>query len=510
LLVLGYPDVYTAADRVPEVLAAGPIGLEGLDDRLIGAMRRKNLHVEEVALLPEGGGWLLAEFGGASPEEAEGRARALQASLAAANEPPAMRLFADPASQRRIWEVRESGLGATAMVPGKADTWEGWEDSAVPPERVGAYLRDLRRLYDEFGYDAAMYGHFGQGCIHGRVDFDLTSRAGIDRFVEFLGRAAELVVSYGGSLSGEHGDGQARGALLPTMFGDELIAAFREFKAIWDPERRMNPGKLVDAYRPDDNLRLGVDYRPWDPATTLAFPEDGGSFARSALRCVGVGKCRRHDGGVMCPSYRVTLAEEHSTRGRARLLFEMTQREVIGQDGWRDESVKRALDLCLACKGCKGECPVHVDMAAYKAEFLSHYYAGRRRPRAAYAFGLVDVWARAAAPVAGLANLLTQAPGLSRLAKAIAGVAPERRIPRLARQTFRAWFARRAPRNLQGPRVLLWPDTFTNFFQPEIGRAAVAALEAAGRRVVLPPSGLCCGRPLYDHGMLDRAKGLLR
>jgi FAD/FMN-containing dehydrogenase/Fe-S oxidoreductase len=515
LAVLGYPDVYAAGDHVPEILEWQPIGLEGLDDRLISFMHTKGLHPESVAMLPPGGGWLLVEFGGDSQDEADARARRMTGALQQSAGAPAIRLLESKHEAKQIWEVREAALGATAFVPGMPDAWEGWEDAAVPPARLGGYLRDFRELVDRYGYGCTLYGHFGQGCIHTRIDFDLYSRAGIDSYLAFIDQAADLVVRYGGSLSGEHGDGQARAALLPKMFGAELVGAFAEFKALWDPQGKMNPGKVVHAFRPDENLRLGVDYRPWEPPTHLHFPDDQGSFARAALRCVGVGKCRRlaSEGGVMCPSYMVTREEKHSTRGRARLLFEMLERDAIGQRGWRDESVKEALDLCLACKGCKRDCPVNVDMAAYKAEFLHHYYAGRPRPRSAYAFGLIYWWARLASRVAPVANFVARAPGLAALAKAAAGMAPERRIPRFAGRTFKDWWrARERGRERErgqrpdGPRVILWPDTFNNYFHPETAQAAVEVLEAAGRRVVVPETPLCCGRPLYDYGMLRLAR----
>jgi Fe-S oxidoreductase len=316
-------------------------------------------------------------------------------------------------------------------------------------------------------------------------------------------------VSYGGSLSGEHGDGQARAELLPKMFGEDLVQAFREFKALWDPDWKMNPGKVVEPYRLDENLRLGPEYHPWEPRTHFQFPEDHGSLAHATLRCVGVGKCRRYEGGVMCPSFRVTREEQHSTRGRAHLLWEMTRGGVIG-DGWRDPAVKQSLDLCLACKGCKSDCPVGVDVATFKAEFLSHYYQRRARPPSAYAFGNIDRWASLASRAPGLANLATQLPLLRDLAKQISGIAMERSIPPLAPQSFRAWFGRRATRNSEGTPVLLWPDTFNNYFLPETAKAAVEVLEAAGFQVRLPEGNLCCGRPLYDWGMLERAKRLLR
>jgi Fe-S oxidoreductase len=275
----------------------------------------------------------------------------------------------------------------------------------------------------------------------------------------------------------------------------------------------MNPGKIVEPYRMDENLRLGANYKPWEPETHFQWPEDGGSFAHAALRCVGVGKCRRKAGkkaedDTMCPSFMVTHEERHTTRGRAHHLWEMLHGDVI-TDGWRDESVKEALDLCLACKGCKGDCPVNVDMATYKAEFLSHYWEGRMRPRHAYAFGLIDQWARLASIAPGFVNLFTQLPVLSTAAKKLAGMPMGRKIPAFAPETFRSWFQKRAPQNQGQPTVVLWADTFNNYFLPETAQAAVEVLEHFGYQVKVPMQHLCCGRPLYDYGFLDRAKGYL-
>ncbi|MDQ3914473.1 MAG: FAD-binding oxidoreductase [Actinomycetota bacterium] len=509
LLVLGYPDVYRAADHVQDVLAYEPIGLEGIDDRLVHFMHKKGLHREDVELLPEGGGWLLAEFGGDTRAEASDRANDLVQDLRRQAAAPSTKLFDDPDEERMVWEIRESGLGATAVVPGEPVTWEGWEDAAVPPDRLGDYLRDFRSLLNRYRYGCSLYGHFGEGCIHTRIDFDLKTADGIAKFRSFVEEAADLVVSYGGSLSGEHGDGQSRAELLPKMFGDELVEAFGRFKAIWDPDNKMNPHKIVQPYKLDENLRLGTGYRPPTLATHFSFGDEGGSFAEAAGRCVGVGLCRRHDGGTMCPSYMVTREEKHTTRGRARMLFEMLQGDPLRR-GWRDRAVKESLELCLACKGCKSECPVNVDMATYKAEFYSHYYKRRLRPRAAYAMGLVYWWARLASKAPRLANSFAHAPGLSRVVKALGGVAPQREIPRLARSPFTHWFDKRAPRDTEGRRVVLWPDTFNNYFHPEVAKAAVTVLEDAGCRVEIPKRPLCCGRPLYDFGMLPTAKRLLR
>ena len=400
-----------------------------------------------------------------------------------------------------VWLIRESGLGATAFVPGEAATWEGWEDAAVPPERLGAYLRDFRRLQGRYGYRGALYGHFGQGCVHTRTNFDLETPGGIARFRSFIGEAADLVVSYGGSLSGEHGDGQARAELLPKMFGPSLVDAFREFKRIWDPDGLMNPGKVVDPYAATDNLRR-PGYQP-DPVRTFFPLAVEGGITGAALRCVGVGKCRKTDKGTMCPSYMVTREEQHSTRGRAHLLFEMLRGETI-TGGWESQEVKRALDLCLACKACKSECPVSVDMATYKAEFLAHYYERQSRPIRAILFGHIDWWAALASRAPRAINACASIRPLAALLQSMAGIAPERRLPRFASETFQRWMQRHPPRS-EGRRIILWSDTFTNYFYPEVGRAAVAVLERLGYYVVVPPQ-TCCGRPLYDFGLLESAR----
>jgi FAD/FMN-containing dehydrogenase/Fe-S oxidoreductase len=510
LLVLGYDSIYEAADHVPQIMALRPLGLEGMDYRLVDFMKAKDLHLKHLVHLPAGSGWLLAEFGGDSIEEARRTAEAALETLRSAGAPfREARVIHDAAEQKAVWIVRESGLGATAFVPGQPASWEGWEDAAVAPEKLGPYLREFRALLDRYEYDCALYGHFGEGCIHCRIDFDYATREGVERYLAFIDEAADLVLRYGGSISGEHGDGQARGALLGKMYGEDGVEAFREFKRIWDPDGKMNPGKVVDAYSPGENLYMGPDYSVGHWETTFQFPTTGFSFTQAPTRCVGVGKCRRRQGDVMCPSYMVTKEEKHSTRGRARLLHEMLRGEVI-RDGWRSEEVKEALDLCLSCKGCKHDCPVDVDMATYKAEFMSHYYEGRVRPRSAYALGLVHWGVRLASLAPELANALADLPPIARLVKAVAGVAPERDLPVIADITLRDWFRRRGNGQARGPRVILWPDTFNNYFQSDVGRATVEVLEGIGFHPVLPPRVLCCGRPLYDFGMLDLAKRQLR
>lgn len=519
LLVVGFPDIYLAGDAVPQVIASGPIACEGLDTGIIGGLRERGLRLEDIALLPEGNAWLMVEFGDDERAEAVRKAKVLQDALGG-------KLIEDKALASRIWTIRETGASATALnlkgTPGP-DPIVGWEDAAVDPSRLGDYLREFQALVDRFGYRTSLYGHFGDGCIHARITFNLRTPQGTAHWRKFLFAATELVVKFGGSISGEHGDGQARAELLPAMYGPELMEAFRDFKRIWDPRGRMNPGKLVSAegevYRLDENLRLGPGYKTVQIATRMAFAgEIGDGFGRAAERCVGMGKCRAAEGGTMCPSYRATREERYSTRGRARLLSEMLRGEVI-TDLWQSEEVREALDWCLGCKGCRSDCPTHTDMASYKAEFMSHHYEGRPRPRQAAFMGRIGEWAPRAAKFARLANFFSGTPGFAAIAKRVAGIAPERPLPRFAAATFRARFeasrsARRNPARDGGARrgdpVILFPDTFSNHFRPQTALAAADVLEAAGCRVDLPREALCCGRPYYDFGMLDEAKAALQ
>ncbi len=509
LLVIGFPDVATAADAVPVVREQRPIALEAFHVHVIENMNRKGKVLSGARLLPDGQAWLLVECGGESPREAEERARQAMAALERSDvHQQGMRVLTDWDEQKEVWEIREAGVGSS-RVPGIEDAWPSWEDSAVAPERLGDYLRDLQGLLARFGYAYTMFGHFGQGCVHLRITFDPKTPEGVRNYRRFMEQAADLVVSYGGSLPGEHGDGQARGELLPKMFGSEIIQAFREFKAIWDPGGLMNPGKVVDALPLDQNLRTGPDYHPRRVVTHFRFPDDHGSFAEATERCFGVGKCRGLGGGTMCPSFMVTREEQYTTRGRAHLLFEMMRGDAI-RDGWQDEHVKDALDLCLACKGCKGDCPVSVDIATYKAEFLSHYYESHPRPPSAYAFGLVGYLARLASAAPSAVNLVTQTPILRDVAKAAIGMAPERHIPTFASTSFQRWMRRHGASTTGTKEVILWPDTFNNFFHPHIARAATEVLEQAGFRVRVPQGFVCCGRPLFDYGFLDLAERRLR
>ncbi|MFH9425653.1 FAD-binding and (Fe-S)-binding domain-containing protein [Streptomyces sp. NPDC017529] len=505
LAVLGYADESAAAEAAHTLLPYSPLTVEGMAADLVGS----------AADLPKGGAWLFVEMGGDDPGEALAHAGKLCRGAGAATTDHVV--VTDPARQRALWRVREDASGTATRMPDGSEAWPGWEDCAVPPARLGAYLRDFRALLAQHGLRGTPYGHFGDGCIHVRIDFDLLGAEGVRRFREFSCDLGDLVVAHGGSLSGEHGDGQARAELLPKMYGTELVGLFERFKDLWDPAGGLNPGMLVRPGRMDENLRFApLPKRPVD--VEFGYPHDSGDFSAAVRRCVGVAKCRTtapSPSAVMCPSYRATGEERHSTRGRARLLHEMLAGEVV-TGGWRSEEVRDALDLCLSCKGCRSDCPVGVDMATYKAEFLHHHYAGRLRPAAHYSMGRLPRWLRAAAPVAPLLNALARTP-LAGAGKRLGGIAPQRAIPELAAEPFVRWWAKRAGPSgtARGPAVLLWPDTFTNYLAPEVGRAAVQVLETAGLSVRLPPArrrqgALCCGLTWVSTGQLDQARTVMR
>ncbi|MCP9212871.1 FAD-binding and (Fe-S)-binding domain-containing protein [Streptomyces sp. NEAU-Y11] len=505
LAVLGYPDESAAAEAAHTLLPYGPLTVEGMAADLVTG----------ASGLPKGGAWLFVEVGGGSREEAY--ARAGEIARAAGTATTDHTVVADPAGQRALWRVREDASGTATRMPDGSEAWPGWEDCAVPPARLGPYLRDFRGLLTQHGLRGTPYGHFGDGCIHVRIDFDLLSEAGVRVFRDFSTDLADLVVTHGGSLSGEHGDGLARAELLPRMYGEEMVGLFHRFKDLWDPAGGLNPGVLARPRRLDQDLRFdSLPRRPVD--VEFGYPHDGGDFSAAVRRCVGVAKCRNESvsgASVMCPSYRATGEERHSTRGRARLLHEMLAGEVV-RDGWRSQEVHDALDLCLSCKGCRSDCPVGVDMATYKAEFLHHHYEGRVRPAAHYAMGWLPVWLRAGAALraAPVANALSGVAPLAALAKRAGGIAPERDIPELAREPFTRWWRDRVRTAGPGPdtgrTVVLWPDTFTNYLSPSAGRASVAVLEAAGLRVVVPPKPVCCGLTWVSTGQLDRARAVMR
>ncbi len=512
LCLLNFCDVPTAAEWVMRIREYDPIALEGMDPKLLENNRKKGINLEDADQYPVAGGYLIVEFGGDTKAEAMQKAEHLAESLEPGTDGyEGAMVIGDRFRQNQIWKIRESGLGSGARIPGEGDSWPGWEDTAVAIEDLGDYLRDLKALFDKYGYQAGLYGHFGQGLVHCRINFDLKSDKGVRDYREFIEEASDVIVDkYQGSYTGEHGDGQARGELLVKRFGPELMDAMHEFRAIWDPDGMMNPGKAAAYARPlDADLRLGADYEPWEPETHFKFPEDDGKFSRATLRCVGVGKCLRDSGGTMCPSHMVTHQEKHATRGRTRLLFEMLNGEET-PTSWDNEDVREALDLCLSCKGCLNDCPVNVDMATYKAEFLSHYYEHHMRPVASFSMGLIDQWARIASTMPQVVNTLGRTPIIADLGKRALGIATQRTPPRFASQTFKDWFKDHpSTRTENAPPMVLFADTFNNHFHTGNLKAAARVFEALGYDVHVPQAHLCCGRPLYDYGMLDTAEKYL-
>ena len=515
LVVLGYEEIYFAADSVPQLLPLNPIAMEGLDDGIIDGLKVRGMKLADIAELPAGNAWLMIEFGALSSEDAVALAR--KAVEIAPDLPgrPTVRLVTDSGLMNRIWTIRETGASATSLglVPDEPDPVVGWEDAAVEPEHLGKYLREFKSLVSSYGYKTNLYGHFGDGCIHSRITFDLKSQDGLDNWRAFLDEAAHLVVRYGGSLSGEHGDGQAKGEYLRIMYSDEIMNAFAEFKAIWDPLNKMNPGKLIHAMSVDANLRLGPDYQRREIPSQFTYDARLGDqgLARETERCIGMGKCRSLDGGIMCPSFRATREEKYSTRGRARLFFELLKGDVI-EDAWQNEEVKDSLDLCLSCKGCKTDCPTNVNIARYKTEFLNRYYSEKPRPVMDAMIGRIGEWLPHATKFSPVLNY-AMGNSLVRTAGAYFGLARQAKFPKIASKSFRS--SATAQRILKsagvstGTEVLLWVDSFNNGFTPKVLEAGVTVLEALGFTVQLMKRHVCCGRPYYDVGMIDEAKSNL-
>ena len=521
LVLLGYPTMADAADDVPTMLPFGPIACEGLGARIVDIFRDARGE-SAIPELPRGDGYLYVELAGDDPAELA----AVGARVVAASAALGHRHVVDPAEQAVLWRIREEGAGLASRSFDRP-ALSGWEDAAVPPANLGRYLRDFEALMDQHGVQGVPYGHFGDGCVHVRIDFGLDEGQGRGAYRDFITDAARLTASHGGSFSGEHGDGRARSELLPLMYSTEAVELFGRVKHVLDPAGVLNPGVLVDPRPLDADLR--GQHRSWGlqgDRQGLALLHDdvridgrvaGGSFGAAVHRCTGVGKCivaQPSGGTVMCPSYQATRDEKDSTRGRARVLQEMVDGRLVGE-GYRSPEVHEALDLCLSCKGCASDCPTGVDMATYKSEVLHQTYRGRVRPRSHYVLGRLPMWARLAAPVAWLANLGLRTPGLAHVARWVAGVDQRRSLPLFAQGGLRRGvlgrWARRRPVADVHPRgpVLLWADSFTEYFSTAGGRAAVELLEAAGYRVELLDRPACCGLTWITTGQLDSARSIV-
>ncbi|NKE08499.1 FAD-binding oxidoreductase [Kocuria subflava] len=527
LAVLSFDDSFDAATAAPALRVKDVATIEGMGGDLLDALRTRPGQENAGEQLPEGNGWLYCEVGGATREAAQARAHELRGLVDAAGSVSVRNavVVTDPQEVRDLWRIREASAGIVTRLPDGGEAWPGWEDSAVPPQHLGDYLRDLYALLAEFDLRGIPFGHFGEGCVHIRISFDFNTEDGVQVYRTFIDRAAKLVHRYGGSVSGEHGDGRARSALLSTIYSPEALQAFREFKRAFDPDGLFNPGVLVDPEPIDQGIRPGPGARKFDLTPVHAFSHDGGSVAGALNRCVGVGACRS-DVGAMCPSFVATKDEVHSTRGRMRSLAEMLRGENL-KDGWKSKETLEALDLCLSCKACATECPVNVDMATYKSEFLHHHYGeglrsfvGRnRRPMAHAVMGWLPVLARSMNLVPGIPAVANAAMGVKPLQKTVmklGGVETQREMITFANRPLASWFKNRAKaagQDLQPgedpegrPSVVLWPDSWTNFMSDGPGKAAVEVLEAMGYRVLMPMGDVCCGMTWHSTGQLDALK----
>ncbi|WP_461022427.1 FAD-binding and (Fe-S)-binding domain-containing protein [Thalassiella azotivora] len=521
LVVLGYPSMAEAADAVPAVLPHGPVACEGMDARIVDVVRTRR-GPGAVPELPRGGGWLFVELVGDEEAAVADAATRLASSVGALGS----RVVTDAVEAAALWRIREDGAGLSARTPAGDPAHAGWEDAAVPPASLGAYLREFEALMADRGLTGLPYGHFGDGCVHIRIDFPLDAAGGTTVFRDFLHDAGRLAAAHGGSMSGEHGDGRARGELLPLMYSPQAIALFERVKAVLDPDDVLNPGVIVRPAAVDDDVRVAQAHpvrRAELPSLRLGYRHDRGDLSMAVHRCTGVGKCRADTtagGGVMCPSYLATREEKDTTRGRARVLQDVVAGH-LGPDGFRTQAVHDVLDLCLSCKGCSADCPTGVDMAAYKAEALHQRYRRRLRPRSHYALGWLPRWTRLLARlprwVTAVANASLRSRALHPVVTWAAGVDRRRSLPQLAPETFRQWFAARARTGSGGAGaaaphgdVVLFVDTFTDAFSPQVGRAAVAVLEDAGYRVSLTRENVCCGLTWVSTGQLDAARTRVR
>ncbi|MEX1079550.1 MAG: FAD-binding and (Fe-S)-binding domain-containing protein [Homoserinimonas sp.] len=515
LVTLGYDDVVEAAQDVMTILEFTPAAIEGIDEAIVDTMRHLRGH-DSVRGLPEGKAWLYVDLDGDDPAEVAAKAEELLARLRQNGRLIAGRAVPNITDRASLWRVREDGAGLSARLHTGGESWPGWEDSAVAPENLADYLSEFRVLLSRFGLEGVMYGHFGAGCMHVRITFDLRTDDGRRVMEAFMREAATLVVKHGGSLSGEHGDGRARSELLPIMYSAQMLDAFDAFKRAWDPSGILNPGILVAPDSLGENLALaGVPERQWRtsfdlaPRTPSPTQHAGDDFVHAVQGCVGIGRCRTDVGGVMCPSYRATGDEKDSTRGRARVLQEMVRGAKTIDEGWKSDDVREVLDLCLSCKACSTDCPVGVDMATYKSEFYDHYYQGRLRPLSHYSLGWLPIWLKLTVRVAPLLNLVLQSP-LGKVVAFLGGLTTRRTLPRFASaKQLRRELAKNGKPAANGTGdIVLVIDSFTKGFRPEVAGAAQRVLNTTGNTIECNAE-VCCGLTMISTGQLGKAKRTL-
>ncbi len=513
-LVLGFGNIYLAGDTVPQILPFKPIAMEGLDWAIVGELLNRKLKLAEIELLPEGKAWLIIELTANTTTMLSALTNKFLIEME--QHPDVLSLNTlNSVDAVKVWSIRELGASATALStnPNESDPVVGWEDTAVDPFQLGDYLREFQSLVDKYHYRTSLYGHFGDGCIHARITFDTRSVEGLCKWRDFSVEIAKLVLRYGGSLSGEHGDGQAKAEFLPMMFGPELMRAFERFKAAWDTSNKMNPGKLIHPYRMDENLRYGPQYQMPKAKSVFLYPNDSGGIGRAFERCIGMGKCRSQS-TPMCPSFQATGEERLSTRGRAHLLHEMLRGEVI-KDSWNNNNIKHSLEYCLSCKACKTDCPTEVDIATYKAEFMAQHYAKRSRPIAHYLFGQIGQILPVLALFPRLLNTLGDRLIFKKLLNKTLDLRMDAKLPSLSLLPFNKWAKQNCQYeqehfhwfgNNKDPVVILWIDSFSNYYTPHILKAGLRCLVKSGFRVGIARKRFCCGRPLYEHGFLKQAK----
>lgn len=511
LVCLGYADVVDAAKDIETILEFSPAAVEGIDEAIVDTMRMRRGE-DSVLGLPNGKAFLYVDLDGENPEDVAAEADRLIDRLAANGRLVDGRAVPDTTERATLWRVREDGAGLSSRPASGGESQAGWEDSAVAPENLAAYLADFRELLAHYGLTGIMYGHFGAGCMHIRITYDLRSDEGRTVFSKFTQAAAELVVRHGGSLSGEHGDGRARSAMLPVMYSPEMISAFGTYRKLWDPAALLNPGSITEPDALEDNLALeGIPDREWRTHFELRPVEAAAAGAdpwvHAVQACIGVGRCRSDAGGVMCPSYRATGDEKDSTRGRSRVLQDMVRGARSIDEGWKSEDVREALDLCLACKACSNDCPAGVDMATYKSEFFSHYYDGKLRPMSHFSLGWLPRWLKLTTLISPLVNLVLASP-LGKVVAAAGGLTTHRKMPRFAsRAMLRNELAPYANPSATADAVL-FVDSFTKGFRPEVAGAAARVMESTGRTVGCE-SDACCGLTWISTGQLDTAKKLM-